>query len=241
MSDGTIEGFVGRLTVHSSLTPDAIEALKSLPTACSAISAGRDFVQFKEKTDHSYFVLEGMVGRYSQGVDGIRQITALHMTGEMADLCSVVFPRSSWTYQALTSCKVLCIPHSALRKVAGDYPAVAAAFWRDCVVDISVMSETMMTLSRRKADARVAHLLCEISCRLRRAGIIDRDCFAWKLRQNQVAEILGLTPVHVNRMFRSLRESGLATIGSGEAEIHDFPRLAKLAHFDPNYLYLERG
>lgn len=241
VEQATLEGFIARLAIHSSLTPAEIDALRELPTRFDVIPAGRDFVRLKEKTDQSYFVVTGIVGRYSQGVDGVRQITALHVPGDMANLCSVVFPRSSWTYQALTKAEVLCVPHAALRDLTRECSGIATVFWRDCVVDISVMSESMMTLSRRRAEAKVAHLLCEISCRQRRAGIVESDRFEWQLRQAQVGEILGLTPVHVNRMFRALREMQLATVSRGTADIHDLPGLAKLAQFDPAYLYIERG
>jgi CRP-like cAMP-binding protein len=233
-----LQAFVSRLTMRSKLTEDEIETLLGLPTTPASIPANRDFVFVRDETDHCYLVVTGIVGRFSQERDGSRQMTALHIPGDMADLCSVVFPKSSWTFQALAASTVLCIPHAALRQAANDHPGIAAAFWRDCVVDMSIMSEGMLTLSRRSGEAKIAHLLCEMSCRYRGAGSVDDDHFDWHLRQGHVADVVGLTPVHVNRMLRAIREKGLATVTLKEAKIHNFAGLAKLARFDPTYLHL---
>jgi CRP-like cAMP-binding protein len=243
MIDDPLEAFVQRLALHTALDDEDLAALRALPVTAKALAAHRDFIRLGDSSDHSYLVASGIVGRFSQMRSGARQIAALHIPGDMADLCSVVFPQSSWAFQALCRVEVLCIPHAALRDIARKRPRIAEAFWRDCVVDLSIMSEGMLTLGRRTAIARIAHLLCEMSCRHRQAGMVAEDHFAWRLRQAHVGDLLGLTPVHVNRMFRMLREQGLVTFSGEMVTIHDFAALARIGEFDPVYLRLscERG
>lgn len=238
MIDHPLQGFFNRLHLRSSLEPHELDALRGLPMKPKTLPVHRDFIRVSDETDQSYLVVSGVVGRFSQMRDGNRQITALHIAGDMADLCSVVFPKTSWAFQALAETEVLCIPHVALRDAARSHPGIANAFWRDCVVDMAIMSEGLLTVGRRTAEARVAHLLCEMSCRYRQAEMIDHDRFDWHLRQTHVGDVLGLTSVHVNRMLRSLRERGLATVSGTTVTIHDFAGLAKIAEFDPDYLHL---
>ena len=241
MVDHPLQALMNRLMLRSNMGTEELDALRAMPTTSKTIPVHRDFIKVSDDTDHSYLVVSGIVGRFSQMRDGNRQITALHIPGDMADLCSVVFPKTSWAFQALAETEVLCIPHTALREAARSYPGIATAFWRDCVVDMAIMSEGLLTVGRRSAEARVAHLLCEMSCRYRQAGMVDRDCFDWQLRQSHVGDVLGLTAVHINRMLRSLRETGLATVSGTTVTIHDFPGLAKVAEFDPAYLHLSGG
>jgi len=97
-------------------------------------------------------------------------------------------------------------------------------------------------LARRPADSRLAHLICELECRYAQAAQIAADgSFSFPVTQAQLAEILGITSVHVNRMVRSLREKGLATISKSAIAVHDRPALKRLAEFSSDYLHLSAG
>jgi hypothetical protein len=166
----------------------------------------------------------------------------MHITGEMADLCAVVLPRSSWAYQALIPSTVLRIAHADLLTLCERYPAIAKPFWRDCIVDMAIISEWMVSIARRPAESRLAHLICELQCRYEQAGQIASDgSFCFPVTQAQLADILGMTSIHANRMIRSLREKGLATISKSVIAVSDRPALERLAEFSSNYLHLPPG
>jgi CRP-like cAMP-binding protein len=88
--------------------------------------------------------------------------------------------------------------------------------------------------------SRIAHLLCELYVRLKLVGLADDDGYALPLTQADVADATGLTPVHVNRMLRKLRNDELLTFRNGRVTIHDWEGLQRVAEFDPTYLHLER-
>ena len=93
--------------------------------------------------------------------------------------------------------------------------------------------ETILSVGRRSAIARVAHLFCELGVRLQVIEIGDGRCFPLPIKQADVADATGLTPVHVNRMLKQLRDDGLLTFQKGEVVIHDWQRITRLAEFDP--------
>lgn len=234
-----IQPLIDRLLLRSELSDEEQTALRDLPADLVELPGARDLVALGEQTEFSFLVTEGVVGRFSQIRNGVRQIVALHIAGDMADLCSVALPKTSWAFHALVPTSALRIAHVDLNRVADRYPRIAKAFWRDCVADMAVMSEWIVSLARRPSDAKLAHLLCELHCRYKQAGLLQADgSYAFTATQAQVAEILGITSVHVNRMIRSLRERGLATIGRGGVQIHDWPQMARLAEFDVAYLHL---
>ncbi len=90
------------------------------------------------------------------------------------------------------------------------------------------------------AAVRIAHLLCELHGRLSVIGRATPQGFALDLTQADLGDMTGLTPVHVNRTLRKLREAGLAIVRDGYASLPDIPRLYEFAGFDPTYLYLEQ-
>jgi CRP-like cAMP-binding protein len=239
-SGPNLQLFLDRLTTRSVLSNAERKAILALPTRASQISANHDFVRIGERVDHCCFIVEGMMGRFGQTSDGIRQITALHIPGDIADLHSVVRPVGTSAIQALSTTTVLRIAHKDLRKVAARFPAVAEAFWRDCVVDAAVLSQWVVNVGRRDAKTRVAHLLCEMAVRTGDDRIPQLN-YPFPATQTHLADMTGLTSVHVNRTLRALRDDGLATVQARAVQIHDWNRLKKVGEFDAEYLAADTG
>lgn len=218
------------------LTRDEQQAILGLPTHAQQVQASRDFVRLGEHTDHSCLVVAGMVGRFEQTTDGLRQITAIHIPGDMADLHSVAQPTATSALQALSVSTILKIPHSAIRAIIAQHPTVAQAFWRDCMVDAGILSEWVLNLGRRTARARIAHVFCEIATRLEVAPDKGEAAFQFPITQLQLADATGLTPVHVNRTMMALRRDDLMTVRGPNVWIHDWQGLARAGDFEADYL-----
>lgn len=236
-----LERFLSRLLLRSSLDEEERATILSLPFSEATHRAHRDFVQPGQVTDFSCLVAEGVAGRFDQLANGHRSITALHIPGDMCDLHSAAMPYAGWGIEALCDTHMLLIPHKALRDAAVRYPAVAFAFWRDSVADGSVLSKWLASLGRRSARERLAHLVCEIGLRMEHAGLGTRDHFQLRITQAQLADVLGLTAVHLNRSLQALRNAGLLFTDGREFRIKDVAALRSLAEFDPEYLVIYGG
>lgn len=231
--------FLDRLTGRSVLTDDEQHAILALPCHAEQVEANRDFVRLGERVDHSCLVVAGLVGRFDQNADGGRQITAIHIAGDIADLHSVVQPQATSALQALSVATILKIPHSAIRAAAARYPALAEALWRDCMVDAAILSQWVVNVGRRDAKSRLAHLLCEMAMRVQGAPGGNRFSFLFATTQTQLADATGLTSVHVNRTLRALRHGELADVRRQEVVVLDWNGLVAAGDFDPNYLQMD--
>ena len=231
-----LQPFLTKLNSRSMLDADAQRAILALPAHPVQIKTNRDFVRLGERVDHSSFVLEGLVGRFGQNREGSRQITAVHIPTDMIDLHSVVAPDACSALQALAVSTILRVPHSALREAARKHPAIAEAFWRECVVDAAVLAEWVVNVGRRDAICRMAHLLCEVACRSEGAGRADKGRFDFPATQTHVADMLGLTPVHVNRTFQRLKAEKLIQIEQRTVHVLDWETLAFVGDFNSDYL-----
>lgn len=231
--------FVKRLASRSLLVKEEVDALLGLTGQLKRIAAHVDFVRLGEQVDHSCLVIDGLVGRFGQNKDGIRQITCLHIPGDMADLPSVVSPKSGWALGALTGTTILRIPHAELRRVAAAHPGVAEAFWRDCVADGSIFSEWVVNVGRRDALSRLSHLFCEMAIRYEYAGLGSRCAFPLPITQADLGDATGLTNVHVNRTLRELRNRSIVELRAGRVTIHDWDRMVEVGDFDAAFMLLD--
>jgi len=239
-SDSAMQKFLERLLSRSALDPAEQQAILNLPCNVLQMRARRDIVSPGETVSNACLVAKGLVARFDQMRDGRRQIVGFHIAGDMCDLHSVVAPTAGWGISALSGATILHVPHSALRAIAVEFPAIALAFWRDSTVDASIIAKWVGNLGRQDARARVAHVLCELGIRMERAGVAaSRTCFVLDATQEQLADAVGLTAVHVNRTIQGLRRDGLIESRGHTVEVKDWPALAQTAEFDPAYLLLD--
>lgn len=231
--------FVGRLASRSTLTDEEQRAVLGLTGRIKLVPAHVDFVRQREHLDHASLIVDGLAGRFGQNRDGARQITCLHIPGDMADLSSVVGATGGWGLTALARTTILQVPHRDLRRLAARHAGVAEAFWRDGVADGSIFSEWVVNVGRRDALARLAHLLCEMAIRNARSGGGDPDSFALPMTQSQLGDATGLTSVHVNRTIRELRMRAVVTMHLGQVTIHDWKGLVAIGDFDDSFMLLD--
>jgi CRP-like cAMP-binding protein len=231
--------FLDKLVLRSQLGPAERKAILGLTGHPIQVETNRDFVRLGERISHASFVVAGLVGTFVQNRDGGRQITAVHIPGDMVDLHSVVAPDACSALQALSVSTILRVSHDLLRDVAHRFPAIAEAFWRECVVDSAVLSEWVLNVGRRDARTRLAHLLCEIACRTERSGDKIGPAVPFPATQTHIADMTGLTPVHVNRVLRLLAKENAVEVRARMIHILDWKRLVEIGDFDGAYLRLE--
>lgn len=232
--------FVRKLLQRSVLNEKERQAILSLSGREIVIDPHRDIVSPGQLTDSSCLIVSGMAARFGQLRDGHRQITAIHIPGDMCDLYSLMLPKVEWAVQALSApVTIVKVPHSELRNLAHEYPAVAEAFWRDCVADGAVLSQWLVNVGRRDARVRTAHLFCELGIRMEKAGLGSRVSFELPVVQSQLADALGMTPVHMNRIMRALRAEGLIVVRGRRIEIPNWAAITNAAGFDDGYLETE--
>lgn len=240
MDAETYSVFLRRLLSRSALGEAERDSLAALRASPERIGANRDIVCPGELRDHACLVVKGLAARFDQMRDGQRQMVAIYVPGDMCDLHSVPVACTGWGLQTLAPSTIARIPHAQLREAIAQYPDIGMAFWRDTVVDGSVLAKAVANVGRRRATARLAHLLCEMGVRMELAELGMRTAYPLPATQAHLAEMLGLTAVHLNRTFRKLKAEGVS-MAVGEVRIADWHHLVRLAEFDPDYLLLPAG
>lgn len=238
--DDALQTLLLKLRARDLLTEEEERALRGSIVEIREIGAGRNIVRAGVALVESILLVDGIAGRYKDLADGQRQIMELHVAGDFIDLHGFLLKRLEHNLGALTPVRLAIFPHEKLRQITEDHPHLARMLWFSTLIDASIHREHILSVGRRSALSRIAHLLCELYVRLEVVGLADEDRFELPLTQADIADVAGLTSVHVNRMLKSLRDDGLLTFRGGEVIIHDWERLRRVAEFSGDYLYLER-
>ncbi|SER56761.1 Crp/Fnr family transcriptional regulator [Sphingobium sp. YR768] len=210
----------------------AIGEIKTLPPRTNVVVAGEELSQ-------SILLLEGFMSRYIDDRNGLRQLVAVHVPGDFVDLHAFPLKILDHDVATMTAATVAIVPHSALETITQDLPALSRKLWFSTLIDAAIHRAWLFRLGRLDAVGRVAHFISETNVRLMSAGLSDGRRFALGLIQSDLAEICGLTNVHINRVLRQLREERLCVFRSSLVEILDPEKLAAVGQFNPAYLYID--
>jgi CRP-like cAMP-binding protein len=239
-SPSVFAGLVRRLERRKPLAEGDRRALEELPHVLRCFAAGAHFVRDGDRPDHVSLLLSGFACRYKITGDGARQIVSFHMPGEFIDLQNGFLDVADHGVQALAEAEAAVIPRQALRDVALGHPAIGEALWVDTLIDAAIFREWMVNVGRRDSRARVAHILCELSLRMQAAGLADGHCYRLPMTQEQLADAVGLTPVHVNRVLKQLAQEGLISRDRRAIVIEDWRRMRQAGDFNDRYLHGDR-
>ena len=235
-----IDALLSKLRARDRLSAEEEAAVRDAIGEVREVPADRTIIRSGDELSSSTLLIEGLLCRYKDLRDGSRQICELHVAGDFADLHSFTLKRLDHNIMTLTPCRIALAPHARLEAITRDFPHLTRLFWFSTNLDAAIHREWMLSLGRRSALARVAHFFCEMQVRLGLVGLADAGGYALALTQTDLAECLGLTPIHVNRTLKQLREKGLVEFRRGRVTIGDRDGLRRIAEFDPAYLHLEQ-
>ena len=181
-------------------------------------------------------LVDGFVARFRYDEDGQRLLSAIHVPGDFLDLHGFLLRRMDHGLVALAPSRILAAPHERLISLSQSEPHVTRLLWMSTVIDAAIHRAWIIASGQKSADAHLAHFFCEMNWRLRVVGLSDGVTFDLPITQQDCADLLGRSLIHVSRGLRSLRTKGLMTWIGGKVTILNAKALTDLAEFDPTYL-----
>lgn len=199
------------------------------------LDRGEFIAEEGERPSSLLFLCSGTARATRTLEDGGQQIVAVFLAGDALNCGDLALRRSLISISALSPAIILEIPVPRLLSLLESRPAITQALWQETALHAGIQREWLIGLGRRTAQTRLAHLLCEVSYRME-LGSSDGDAFEFPLTQRELADTLGLSSVHVNRVLQTLRSRKLIDLGRGRLTIRDKHGLYAIAEFDPGYL-----
>lgn len=228
--------FVAKLSTLASLNADDTAAIENATRFATSYKGKVDLIREGDRPGPVFVMLEGWACRYKVLPNGTRQIVGLLMPGDCCDLHIALLTEMDHSIQTITPAVVAKIDRIPMDALLDSHPSVAKAMYISQLVDEGTMRAWITSMGRRSSIERLAHLMCELYIRAANVGLEVEPEFTMPLSQLLLADCLGMTPVHLNRVIREVRLAGAMTIGRGKVVIADPKQLARLAGFDDTYL-----
>jgi CRP-like cAMP-binding protein len=235
----SLNRLIRKLETITSISEDERQAILDLPVRIVDLREDADIVREGDRPSQCCLLVDGFLCRYKNLPDGKRQILAFYVPGDIPDLLSLHVEVMDHSLAAVAPSRVAYIPHDALRKLTTKNPPIAAALWRDTLIDAAVFREWIVNVGSRDAYSRIAHLICEVFLKLKTVGLVNGSTFEFPVTQTEIGDATGLSTVHVNRTVMELRGDGLIALEKGRCTILDHQKLEEAAMFDPTYLHVK--
>lgn len=229
--------FTDKLSGFGPLDARDIDALSRATSKPRKVAARQDLIREGDRPGPVFVVLEGWACRYKILPSGTRQILAYLMPGDSCDLHVGLLAEMDHGIQTITPAVVATIERAEMDVLLERYQRIQKAMYVAQLVDEGTMRAWITSMGRRTSIERVAHLMCELYLRARSIGLAKSTEFALPLSQLLLADSLGMTPVHLNRVLKELRSTGAMTLKRGSLLITDPEKLVQIAGFDENYLH----
>lgn len=228
--------FARKLGAFVALNETELKLLDQLHGRRKSFPARRDMIHEGQVERSAYILASGWVCSYKILPDGRRQIVDFQIPGDFLGLRSVLFRTADHNVEPITAVQASEVRGQDLLDAFNAAPRLAAAVLWAASRDEAMVVEHLVDIGRRDAKQRMAHFLLELGARLRLVGLGTSSGYSCPLTQYLLADALGLSAVHVNRVLRELREDGLLTFQQGKVTFNDYEGLVTFSEFDRHYL-----
>jgi len=198
-----------------------------------------EIIDAGQELDSVLIVKEGWAIRYKTLEDGRRQVLNILLPGDMFDLQVLVAAEADHSVKTVTSLTGLSVRPSVFRRLLTESGKLTLAFWWMQVQEEAFLREQIVRNGKQTARERIGHFLLELYRRVLITGAGTSDGFRVPLTQTVIADALGLTPIHTNRVLRQLERDGLLERDNGWILFTDEARLAEISQFDSSYFHLD--
>ena len=230
--------FIKKLSGLADLTAADVRALAEVTTLPRCYASNQDIIREGDEPGPMLVILEGWACRYKILSNGARQIIGYLIPGDIGYIPIGRPTVMDHSILSITNTTIASLCEPRLENLTELYPSIKDALSMAHRTEEAIMRSWIVSMGRRNATERIAHLLCELYIRLKSVGCAMENQFAFPITQVTLADTLGITPVHVNRTLMDLRLSRIIEVYRAHLAIIDPRRLIDIAGFDDTYLTL---
>ncbi|MDR6288258.1 MULTISPECIES: Crp/Fnr family transcriptional regulator [Inquilinus] len=228
--------FLLKIGRYFSPSPSEIAALQKIVIENNKYMARVELIEYYENYESVFILNEGWGYSFKDLSNGQRQVIDFILPGDIFGLQGIFLNGAGLGFASITPVDAATVSPQSLLAMSARWPRLGGAILWSASLQGSIAAERLVALGRRSAAGRMAHLLLELSVRLELIGQGNSAGFFCPLTQHDLANALGLTSVHVNRVLRHLRQLGLVVFRNSEVEFLNRQGLIDIAHFDAAYL-----
>lgn len=231
--------FFTKLQTHTRLSPAEIEALDELFGPAETVRPNHVLIREGERQSHGTLLVEGWAIRFRLLADGRRQVTGFVLPGDLCDPTFFVARSATHSVATITPATFRAIGGLELMDLLERQPRINVAFWWLAAHEKALLHEQLVAVGQQTAYERAAFQLWELWRRMELAGLMVNDGFRFPVTQAVLADALGLSTVHTNRILQKLRGDGLIVLHAGALTIRDPAKLRAVAEAGDERILLD--
>ena len=228
--------FVVRLRKYVELTPADLNSLDAIIDGELLIRKRRDLIVDGYEYRKLCFVKDGYAVRYKLLRNGKRQILNVVLPGDVVGMPGSFYERAVYSVTAVSDLRMNVCPIESYVQLCYRHPQFGLALSWIAVQEATTYAEHIIDVGRRTPIERLAHFLLELHARLQAVGRAEADRFTLPVSQEVIADVLGLSVPHLNRMLQQLRSEQLIAGRERQVEFINSEALQALAHYQPQAL-----
>jgi CRP-like cAMP-binding protein len=228
--------FVTRLLAHVALSPADLASLDEIIDGELTIRKRRDLIADGLEYRKLCFVSDGYAVRYKLLRNGKRQILNVVLPGDIVGLPGSFYERAVYSVTAITDLRMQVCPLESYVQLCYRRPQFGLALSWIAVQEATTYAEHVIDVGRRTPVERLSHFLLELHARLKAVGRAEAKRFTLPFSQEVIADVLGLSVPHLNRMMQQLRAEKLIANKERSVEFIDADAMQALAHYQPQEL-----
>ncbi|MCA1772830.1 MAG: Crp/Fnr family transcriptional regulator [Halomonas sp.] len=221
---------------YCSLTEDEKQLLDSLEDSPTNIKQGALLWKMGDEANEFCTLRSGWAYSYRHMENGDRQILEVFLPGDIIGLREFSFSQRLENVRMINDGVICHFPHRRMLELFRQSLPLTSVMFAIGSRQQALLTERLVNLARRNARQKMAHFLHEMYLRLRQTNDDIGGEFRLPLSQEQLADILGLSPVHVSRTFSALSEDGLVFRDRHNVTIPNLDALSVEGEFDAAYL-----
>jgi CRP-like cAMP-binding protein len=223
--------------VFQDFSEQEIEFIETFKINEIVAEAGTTVLEQGSKSAHLYTVLEGWGYRYKSLDDGRLQILNFIMPGDLIGLQGAVLDEMGHSINTLTDMRLCVFERSKLWDLFSGHPTLAFDLTWLASREEALLDENIVSLGRRSAMERIAHVLMMLHDRAIETGAGSEEKMVFPFNQQHLADALGLSLVHTNKTLRKLTTQGLIAWRERSFVLLDRQGMEALAKYD----YVEKA
>ena len=220
---------VRRFAAYSDVLAGALKFLQAARLADRIIPPKRNIYWEEKAADEVFTVYDGLAFAYKLLPDGRRQILNFLLPGSFIGLHLLWFKAMPYSVQTLTDVSLCVFDKEKFGDLLRRMPEYEWQLLRYSASCQANSDERLSDLGRRTARERIARLVLALHDHWASRDMVDGETFPFHLRQEHIADALGLTKVHVSRILQGLRHEGLLEVNHRVAKVLDLRGLRELA------------
>ncbi len=222
---------------YLDLSKDEEKLLLQMEDKTEKYKSGEKIVKRHDTVKYIYVLKNGHCS-ISKNLDKeIRTIFDIKINGDVIGISELSYDKHLYDLNAITDVEICPFPRKNLIDIFDKSERLTQTFFSILSREQSILYERLASLGRRTAIESIANLIIEFYIRYNFLTCKDNKTkFSFPFNQQQLADLLGISKIHVSRSMTELRNNKYIQYDRNTLEILEFDKLINLANFDEYYL-----